>query len=135
MELDQGPVQVLVRALDFEIFISGKMIHEKTQAELKADQPGCIDEQLPVFCAQQAGGLAAVAFHNRGKAFFIKGGFFGSCNLLSGGVTAGTETIAEIVEDKAGHDGVKVDQADCCIGISGKEKVCDLGIAVDYSAG
>ncbi len=133
MELDKGPVQILVRTLDLEIVIPGKMIHEKTQAELKADQPDRINEQLLVFWTEQIRCLTAVAFHNRSKSFFIKEDFFGIFNFLTGGVAAGTETVAEIMKQETRHNRVKINKTDCGIRITGKKKICDLGIAVDYA--
>ena len=130
-QLDQGPVQVLPRPLHPEIAIACQVIGKEPQPQLKADHRRRTNHQGPVSRAELITGLFHISGHQGGKQFRDKNHRLGIGMTFAQGIAAGTQAIAQIMQQQAGFDRIQIDQAHRPILPRGKKEVGHLGITVD----
>src|SRR5208282_2761867 len=131
LELDQGPEQILFPVPDLEIDIALQVVGEESQPQLESEEADGVVQIFIVVPGEKAAGPGEIAPQDGPAEFGLEAHRLPRLDLLSQGIAARTQAVADVIMDQAGLDGVQVHQGDGLSAGPVHHDVVDLGIAVD----
>lgn len=112
MELTEGAEEIFLFVFNPEIAIPVQIIGQETEAEFKAEQADGIIDRGPVYRGEESAHSGIIASQNLTSQVDIESDQPRIPPLFTCRITAGTETVTNVIQQKPRTNRVQVDQAD-----------------------
>ena len=131
LELNQGPLQVVIGVVGLEVGAAQQVIAEEAQPQLKTDQLGRIGDVAQLGLGEKTAGHSEIPLQQSVREVEIKVHCLDLIGFFSEWIATGAQTVADVVMHQTGLHGVQVDQGNGLTAAAIEQHVVDLGIAVN----
>lgn len=130
-ELRAAPIEVVVFAVDLEIFVAVEEIGEESDAYGECDDGAAVGHCIPFRFVDAFTGGFGKSSNDRGEVVFIEFDLGEILFVFSGGVASGANEVADIEEDGAWHYCVEINNGFANFSFFTEKYIIDFGVVVD----